>query len=135
MSRGGWVALLLLAACHGAAPAPVAVVPPAPLAPPDAGPPVVDAPAPAPTPILDAYRATADQIIAHARADRGDERLHVVSEVAVVLLVFAERIVRVHAQLLRPAAWDAAISINDVWSINNNICCMIMQSVTSINQV
>ncbi|MBL8623845.1 MAG: M20/M25/M40 family metallo-hydrolase [Myxococcales bacterium] len=68
MSRGGWVALLLVAACHGAAPAPVAVAPPAPS---DAGPPIVDAPPAVPTPILDAYRATADQIIAHARADRG----------------------------------------------------------------
>lgn len=69
MRRGRWGALLLVAACHGAAPAPVAVAPPTPSAPIDAGPPPVDAPPP--TPILDAYRATAEQIIAHARADRG----------------------------------------------------------------
>jgi len=68
VSRRGWLALALVAGCHGAAPAPVAVTPPAAI---DAGPPAVDAPTPTPTPILDAYQATADQILAHARADRG----------------------------------------------------------------
>lgn len=62
-----WLAALALAACHGAAPAPIAVAPPPVV---DAGV-AIDAPPPVPTPILDAYAATAAQIIAHARADRG----------------------------------------------------------------